>query len=114
MDAVLATIVDGGQAILVITMRSIEKKCLSFILSVTTVFFSAAASANPLAGSPARWIVRIHQIHAAGRVNSSATMVRVFIALFVVCGWFHDITSSSYVENVVVMNLKDGVNSVTY
>jgi hypothetical protein len=42
-----------------------RKKYFSFILSVTTVFFLAAASANPLDGLPARWIALIHQIHTA-------------------------------------------------
>jgi hypothetical protein len=54
MDALLATIVDGGQAILLKTQRLIEKKYFSFILRVTTVFSLAAALANPLDGSPAR------------------------------------------------------------
>jgi hypothetical protein len=65
MDAVSATIVNGGWAIFLKTQRLIEKKYFSFILSVTTVLFLAAASANPLDGLPARWIVLIHQIHAA-------------------------------------------------
>jgi hypothetical protein len=65
MDAVLATIVDGGQAILLKTQRLIEKNYFSYILRVTTVFSLAAASTNPLDGSPARWIVQIHQIHTA-------------------------------------------------
>ncbi len=60
MDAVSATIVDGGRAILLKTQMSIEKKYFSFILRVTTVFSLAAASANPLDGSPACWIVQIH------------------------------------------------------
>jgi hypothetical protein len=64
MDAVLATIVDGGRAILLKTQRLI-KKYFSFILRVTTVFFLAAASANPLDRLPVRWIVLIHQTHAA-------------------------------------------------
>ncbi len=65
MDAALATIVDGRRAILLKTQRSIEKKYFSFILKVGTVFSLAAASANPLDGSPARRIVQIHQINAA-------------------------------------------------
>jgi hypothetical protein len=65
MDAVSTTIVDGGQAILLKTQRLIEKNYISFILRFTTVFFSAGASANPLDGSLARWIVLLHQIHAA-------------------------------------------------
>jgi hypothetical protein len=60
MDAVLATIVDGRQAILLKTQRLIERNYFSFILRVTTVFFLAAASTNPLDGSLARWIVQIH------------------------------------------------------
>jgi hypothetical protein len=99
MDAVLATIVDGGWAILLKTQRLIEKNYLSFILKATTVFSFAAASANPLDGSLAHWIVQIHQIHAAWRANGSATMVGIFIALFVGCGgWFRDLTSSLYVK----------------
>jgi hypothetical protein len=39
MDAVLAAIVDGGQAILLKTQRSIEKNYFSFFFRVTTVFF---------------------------------------------------------------------------
>jgi hypothetical protein len=39
MDAVLATIVDGGRAILLKTQRLIEKNYFSFILRVTTVSF---------------------------------------------------------------------------
>jgi hypothetical protein len=54
MDAVLATIVNGGWAILLKTQRLIGKNYFSFILGVTTVFFLAATSA-----------VLIHQIHAA-------------------------------------------------
>jgi hypothetical protein len=65
MDAVLATIVDGGWVILLKTQRLIEKKYFSFILRVTTVFSLAGASANSLDGLPARWIVQIHQIYAA-------------------------------------------------
>jgi hypothetical protein len=42
-----------------------RKKKFSFILRVTTVFFLAAASANPLDGVPTHWIVLIYQIHAA-------------------------------------------------
>ncbi len=63
MDAILATIVNGGRAILFKTQMSIEKNYFSFILRVTTVLFLAAASANPLDRLPARWIVMIHQIH---------------------------------------------------
>jgi hypothetical protein len=65
MDAVSATIVDGGRGILLKTQRLIEKKYFSFILRVTTVFFLAVASANPLDGLSTHWIVLIHQIHAA-------------------------------------------------
>jgi hypothetical protein len=65
MDAVSANIVNGGQAILLKTHRLIEKKYFSCILRVTTVFSLAIASANPLDGSPARWIAQIHQIHPA-------------------------------------------------
>jgi hypothetical protein len=64
MDAVSATIVDGGRAILLKTQRSINKKNLLYFKSYYRIFF-AAASANPLDGSPAHWIVLIHQIHAA-------------------------------------------------
>jgi hypothetical protein len=64
MDAVSATLVDGGHAIFLKTQRLI-KKIFSFILRVTAVFSLAAASANPLDGSPAHWIVQIHQFHAA-------------------------------------------------
>jgi hypothetical protein len=64
MDAILATIVDGRRAILLKTQRSTEKNYFSFILRVTAVFFLAAASVNQLDGSPVRWIVLIHQIHA--------------------------------------------------
>ena len=106
MDAVSATIVDGRRAMLLKTQRSIEKKYFSFILSVTTDFFSTAASANPLDGSPARWIVQICQIHAAGRANGSATMVGDFIALlWVVVDWLV-MSSSSYVENYEEITLR--------
>jgi hypothetical protein len=98
MDAVSATIVDGGRGILLKTQRSIEKKFSLYFKSYYSNFL-AAASANPLDGSPTHWIVQIHQIHAASRANGSPTMVGVFIALFVGCGgWSRDVTSSSYVE----------------
>jgi hypothetical protein len=41
----------------------------------------------------------IHQIHAAGGMGGSTTMVAVFIGLVVFCGWTRDITSSSNVKN---------------
>jgi hypothetical protein len=47
MDAVLATIVNGGWAILLKTQRSI-KKYFSFILRVTTVFFFSCGLSQPL------------------------------------------------------------------
>jgi hypothetical protein len=65
MDAVLATIVDGSQAILLKTQRSIEKKLFLLYFKSYYSIFLVAASANPLDGLPARWIVQIHQIHAA-------------------------------------------------
>jgi hypothetical protein len=49
-DAILATIVDGGQAILLKTQRLIEKKYFSFILSVTTVFFWLQPQPTPWTG----------------------------------------------------------------
>jgi hypothetical protein len=95
----LATIVNGGRAILLKTQRSIKKIFLLYFKSYYSIF-SVTALANPLDGSPARWIGQIHQIHAAGRAYGSATMVGVFIALFVGCGgWSRDVTSSSYVKS---------------
>ena len=38
----------------------------------------SATSSNTLDGSPARWIVWIHQLHFAGEEGGSATMVRCF------------------------------------
>jgi hypothetical protein len=106
MDAVSATIIDGRRVILLKTQRSIKKK-FSFIVRVTKVFFSAAALTNPLDGSPERWIGQIHQIHAIEGANGSATMVTIFIALFVVCGgWTRDITSSVYVEKYQEISLQ--------
>jgi hypothetical protein len=64
MDAILATIVDSGRAILLKTQRSIEKKIfLLYFKSYYSIFFGCGLS-HPLDGSPARWIVLIHQIHA--------------------------------------------------
>jgi hypothetical protein len=48
MDAILATIVDGGRAILLKIQRLIEKKYFSFILRVTTVFFFGCGLSQPL------------------------------------------------------------------
>jgi hypothetical protein len=41
----------------------------------------------------------IHQIHAAGGVSGSITMVVVFDGCLCCCGWNHAITSSSNVKN---------------
>jgi hypothetical protein len=47
---------------------------------------SSAASANALDGLPTHSIVWIHQIHVAGGASGSATMVVVFVPVFVCCG----------------------------
>jgi hypothetical protein len=52
MDAILATIVDGGQAILLKTQRLIENNYFSFILKVTTIFFWLQPHPTPWTGCP--------------------------------------------------------------
>jgi hypothetical protein len=44
---------------------------------------SSATSPNTMDGSPARWIVPNHQLHVAGEEGSLATMVAVFLPVFV-------------------------------
>jgi hypothetical protein len=50
--------------------------------------------------------VWIHQIHAAGGVSGSITMVVLFVGCLCCCGWTRDITSSSYLKKWYKNNLK--------
>jgi hypothetical protein len=44
---------------------------------------SSVTSPNTMDGSPASWIVWIHQLHVAGEKGGSATMVAVFLPVLV-------------------------------
>ncbi len=53
---------------------------------VCYVIFLSPTLPNTMDGSPARWIMWIHQhqLHVAGGVSGSATMVAVFLEVVVV------------------------------
>jgi hypothetical protein len=48
----------------------------------------------------------IHQIHAAGGVSGSITMVVVFVGCLCCCGWTCDVMCSSYVKNGTHITLR--------
>jgi hypothetical protein len=53
---------------------------------VCYIIFLSATLPDTMDGSPARWIVLIHQLHVAGEEGGSATMVAVFLPVLpVVC-----------------------------
>jgi hypothetical protein len=81
MDAVAATIVLGGQAILFKYRGGWKYINIYFNFSVTTIFLQPVPSPNLSARSPVHWIVWIDQILVAGGASGSATMVAVFVAV---------------------------------
>jgi hypothetical protein len=106
MDAILATIVDGGRAILLKTQRSIEKLFLLYFKSYYSIFFSCGLS-QPL-GRVARTLDCADTSNPC-RLKGKGLRHhgRGIIALFVGCGgWSHDVTSSSYVEKYQEITLQ--------
>ena len=68
--------------------------------------FSSAASANALDGSSAHLIIWIHHIHVAGGASGPATMIAVFVLVFVCCGCCRMDSSSLYVEKQYKISLR--------
>ena len=60
MDAILATAVDSGQAIVNINRVVGRNKLITHLINVIILNPLAAALANPSDGSPLRWIKRIY------------------------------------------------------
>jgi hypothetical protein len=74
--------------------------------------FLSATSSDTMDGSPARSIALIHQLHVAGEEGGSATMVAVFLPIFLVgvVLWLssRDVTRSAYVDGGTKKNERRG------
>jgi hypothetical protein len=106
MDAILATIVNGGQAILLITQRSIEKNISPLYLELLQYFFLSPPQPTPWIGCP--------RIGLCGFVKSTPLEGQMapppwlgFYCPFVGCGgWSRDVMSSSYVKKWYKITLR--------
>ncbi len=83
MDAVLATIVAGGQAQIILNIEVDRNKLITTLIQWIYLNHLIAALDNIYARSHAPWAAWNHQIHAAGGASGSTTMV----VMFVVCLW---------------------------
>ena len=79
MDAILATIVDGGQAISQ-TPSSCRIKLITLLFYRFNWNHATASSTNTLSASPMCWNGPIHKIHADGGENGS-----IMVEMFVCC-----------------------------
>jgi hypothetical protein len=94
-QAILATIVAGGRALIQLNIRLI--KYIDFYINLTN-------QTRP----PAPWAAWYHQIQAAGGASSAITMVVVFVGCLCCCGLTRDVTRSSYVKNGTKITLRRG------
>jgi hypothetical protein len=80
MDAIFATIADGGQAINDIDREAGRNKLISFLIYHFILNLSMVASANPF--HKVCWWQGMfhHKNHAAGEANSS-----IIVGMFVCC-----------------------------
>jgi hypothetical protein len=95
-EAVSSTIVAGGRARIRLNIEVDIKILISTLIYRINLIALTVALEQTCARPPKPQAVWIHQIHAAGGMGGSATMVAVFIGLVVCCGWSCDVTSSSY------------------
>ncbi len=65
-------------------------------------------------GSPAHWIVLIHQLHVGGEEGGSATMVAVFLPVLVCCGWLSHLFELVVCRKMVQHGRPSVVNAVTF
>jgi hypothetical protein len=94
MDAVLATIVAGGQARIYLKIEVDTNILSSTLIYRIKQIASTVAMEQTCARPPNAWAVWNHQIPAAVGTGGFTTMVVVFIGLVVCCGWTCDVTSS--------------------
>jgi hypothetical protein len=83
MDAILATVADGGQAIVDIGREAGKNKLISFLIYYLILNPSTAASAKPFCSGSGRWGTFLHKNHATGEANSS-----IMVGIFLCCVFF--------------------------
>jgi hypothetical protein len=108
MDAVLATIFAGGQALIQLNMRSIKNILIFTLIQQIKQNPLTAASEKTCARPPAPRAAWYHRIHAAGGASSAITMVVVFVGCLCCCGLTRDVTSSSNVKNGTKITIRRG------
>jgi hypothetical protein len=78
MDVIVATIVDGWQAIVYIDIEAGINKLISHLLYNFLLNPSTVALSNPFQRGSRGWRVFIHKNHASGEANGSI-MVGMFV-----------------------------------
>jgi hypothetical protein len=78
IDAILATVADGGRAIVDIDREAGRDKLISCLVYYFILNPSTAASANPFQKGSQRWGVFHHKNHDTGEANGSI-MVGMFL-----------------------------------
>ena len=82
MDAIVATVVDGGQEIVDIDIEAGRNKLIFHLLYSFTLNPSTAASSNPFWRGFWGWGVFIHRTHATGEANCSIVVGMLVRCMF--------------------------------
>jgi hypothetical protein len=80
IDAILATVANGGQAIVDIDREAGRNKLISHLIYYILLNPPMMASAKPFRKGSWGWGMFLHKNHAAGEANSS-----IMVGMFVCC-----------------------------